>query len=208
SLWTFYFLKMRNFILQRANILSKFFQYGYIHQCVGLHIAGKYGASNEVWLKDGDGNTAGRADILKNDKVWEIKHYKAGVNRMAEATVQAMRYVGLYSKRDGSMITGLGAAHAFKGTFIVNYLNYSYSVYYETPKEGVVLYTVTEIPYRTSADFVFEPKKQKAQEVNNVGITASTVAIPIMFVGGSSPLTSAIGGFYYSGDAAWYVQAK
>ena len=109
---------------------------GFIHRMVQMHIAAFYGVSTEVSL-----STYGRADILSDGAVWEIKH--AGTfpeMRIAEAYAQAFNYVLLNEE-----VTHLGSKDAYAGSFYIGCDGYSYLVEYKTPMDGVILYTITEV---------------------------------------------------------------
>lgn len=67
--------------------------------------------------------------------------------RIAAAAAQALKYANLYSETR----LRLGNVDAFSGTFVINCNNISYSITYETPSPGVILYYVEQLEsYETS----------------------------------------------------------
>ncbi len=148
--------------------LKELFKWGFIHSCVQDHIISRNGGiSKELWLTKEVRLpevgfveiVIGRADLRNNDgAVWEVKH--AGqdpASRTALATTQASFYIGAKCTRDGVVINGLGNANAFSGKFVINYvydgIYESYEVSYDTPSNGVVLYTVKQIKYQETAQY-------------------------------------------------------
>ena len=134
---------------------------GYIHRAVQGHIQENYNVQTEVSLQ-----TFGRADILKDGGVWEIKH--AGTNpamRELSAYAQATTYVWLNEE-----VTHLGGAYAYNGSFYIGCMGSSYLVTYETPCSGVVLYTVSEVNnYNGDYAYVYSPSKQE-DEAKRLGV--------------------------------------
>lgn len=167
---------------------------GFIHRLVQAHIALNYGVETEVTL-----SAYGRADIFHLGKVWEIKH--AGQNsviRIALAMAQAYNYVCLNDE-----VTGLGAAGAYSGEFYVQCLESAYLVEYTTPREGVILYSVTEVSnYNGEYYAVYVPKEVKEkQRLNNA--SPAYILLGCAFVGGPIPnclavRSSSFGDFYYA----------
>ena len=161
--------------------LKELAKWGFIHNCVLDHITGTNGGiSKELWLKrevifPNVGFVEiiiGRADLANEEgAVWEVKH--AGQNpdiRIALATAQASFYIGAKCIRNGIVLKGLGNANAFSGKFIINYvyegIYESYEVSYDTPSNGVVLYTVKQIKYQETAQYYLanEPAHVKKSE--------------------------------------------
>lgn len=62
--------------------------------------------------------------------------------RMREAVDQAVGYIG--GEYEDILIVGLGEAGRFEGTFCIACNSYNYEVNYNTPMDGVILYSVKE----------------------------------------------------------------
>ena len=135
---------------------------GFVHRMVLLHIRmNNPNIATELVLTG-----LGRADVVDPSigVVWEVKH--AGNDpavRIAEALLQAVGYIG--GKQQETTIYGLGEAYRFSGTFFVSVLGTIYQVDYNTPVEGVVLYSVNEVQFRDeeSTVFVYIPKTKKSE---------------------------------------------
>lgn len=101
----------------------------------------------------------GRVDLINSSGlVWEIKHAK-GIpeTRTKAAQKQAMEYEGMQCLATGLMVSGLGPAGAFQGSFTLSISNYYYQITYWTPAEGAVLYSVAEIDKpQTQAAYAYE----------------------------------------------------
>lgn len=87
----------------------------------------------------------GRADVVDKSLgvVWEVKH--SGMfpdKRMLDAAIQALGYVG--GQYEDILIIGLGEADRFEGVFCITCDGHNYEVSYNTPMDGVILYSVQE----------------------------------------------------------------
>ena len=110
---------------------------------------------------------AGRADILAPDtgEIWEIKHGGSTIemqeSRTQEAINQVHRYIGKFAERPLCE----GRAGTFTGAFILNYGNVSYSVTYNTPEPGVILYYVQEMKsYEPAASYAYVPGTSREEK--------------------------------------------
>ncbi len=114
-------------------------EYGLVHRLVQKAcVAQMPGSMMEIGVYRKDGNY-GRADILYNGTVWEVKHKSS----LPLALPQAESY--LEGKPTyGPVIEKLGNAGAFKGSFIIFCMGESYEVTFSTPLEGVVIYDVQQ----------------------------------------------------------------
>ena len=158
-------------------------EYGLVHRLVQIAcVAQKPGSVMEVGVLRENG-FYGRADILYNDKVWEVKH-KAS---KPLALPQAKSYVG-GKPTHGPVITGLGDAETFKGSFIINCMGESYEVTFSTPADGVVLYDVQQKakldlqPDYTYLPFAPQGERLKEGYVRTVHIPTIPIPIPIPVV--------------------------
>jgi len=172
-------------------------QMAYIHIRVQERIVRfNSGIAKELWVAKNN-EQIGRADLvgITTSSVWEVKHLNSKMTLEAGimlAQTQARKYIGAETVRTGTTITGLGAAEAFGGTFVVNCLDSTYEVEYFTPAAGAVLYTVREIEFQANADYAFNyvPARNKQRKMPlgqvpaAVGVTAS-VAVPMICTFGS-----------------------
>jgi len=145
--------------------LTQVFRFGFVHMCVEAHIYSKYasaGVEVELWLEE-SGKLVGRADVMKGNQVWEIKHGGnddlTKASRTTTAAKQAKGYIGKTAIRTSTTVEQLGEANAFEGNFTVTVRDSSYSVKYSTPAEGAIIYIIEEIEYQENADFELLPVK-------------------------------------------------
>ena len=148
---------------------------GYIHRLVQLHIIMVNSYQKELILPG-----IGRPDIynLNTMELWEIKHggstAEMQASRILEADDQVTRYINR-SKEKNIGFYRKGHAGAFTGGFILNYGNFSYSVMYHTPEEGVILYHVERMEhYVHETSYSYEPSSLKKK--SRSGCTAMLVA--------------------------------
>ena len=110
----------------------------------------------------------GRADVVNTEtgRVWEVKHAgKYPELRKLIAAAQAVGYIG--GEQHGVLIEALGDEGEFQGEFLVFCVNRYYLVTYNTPMDGVVLYSVeditgTENAYEYATIYNYNPKKMPA----------------------------------------------
>ena len=116
---------------------------GLIHRLVQAHIL----ANNPNLYVELVLPGYGRADVVDVSvgAVWEVKHAgKDPMGRTAIAAAQAAGYVG--GVQGGVTVNGLGAAGEFSGSFVIILGENTYCVEYSTPVDGVILYSVADIP--------------------------------------------------------------
>ena len=162
---------------------------GFVHRLVQAHIIETYGPnySAELILTG-----FGRADIVSidNGHVWEVKHAgKTPELRAGVAATQAARYIG--GTHGNTLITGLGAAGVFEGSFYILCASDYYQVSYTTPQKGAVLYSVKESTgYSGEVYAAYVPQKQKKPARN------SLIVGTLGFIAGGG------GGFHSAEDIA------
>ena len=160
---------------------------GFVHRAVVSHIQKNYNVRTEVPL-----SKYGRADIVLESAVWEVKH--AGSNplqRMFIAFAEACGYVLINDE-----LNALGMPLMFNNTIYISCEGSSYAVEYCTPFPGVVLYTVKEDPnYNGEYSAVFVPKSKRTKEEssNKTGISG-LIGAPFTFGGATG------GGLIYGFD--------
>ena len=187
-------------------ILREAHDWGFIHRLVQKHIqANNVGITTEAHV-DRTNGTEGRIDILNTENyLWEVKHGgKCPTARAAEAFSQACTYLN-GSLHDGSQVSGLGAAHMFSGSFVVNVnflgTKYSYAVSYSTPNFGVILYSVREIPQQDNSDYDYTYSAQKrlveTSSLTTAMANASIAAVIYNYYAGANTVTA--GGFNAGG---------
>ena len=161
---------------------------GLIHFWVQTQIVeSNVNISMELWLYKDD-RLVGRADIMRDSSVWEIKH--GGSNpedvaaRIQIATAQAESYVGGRTARDGRIVQKLGSAGAFAGSFTINVAGSTYEVTYDTPASGVILYYVKEVKPQENSEYVFEPATQQKTLPASVPNTMQAM-MPVLMFGGA-----------------------
>lgn len=128
-------------------------------------------------------SSIGRADVVHEGLVWEVKHAGANrINRTTEAWAQAITYQ-IFNKE----ITGLGAAGAFDGYFYIGCEGNAYLVSYDTPASGAILYTVSPVQNYTGQYYaVFIPSTNKQEEIEQ-GLQLLIVGGGCMLVAGCLP---------------------
>ena len=160
---------------------------GFVHRMVQLHIKTTNGTNiqTELFLTG-----LGRADVVDRSMcvVWEVKH--AGKNRYARETIareQAKRYI------NGNTIKDLGPAGRFAGTFCITVGDYIYEVNYDTPQDGVIIYTVKDTqksPSEYNFHYAYKPDEEKEKKLApiNSNFSAYYFGIPVGFgyIGGGS----------------------
>ena len=162
--------------------------YGFVHRMVQLHIKlySEMTLCNEVTL-----GGHGRADIVdvNTGAVWEVKHAANDpAGRAILASSQARKYIkGVH---DDILITHLGKAGAFTGSFIIKCDRYHYEVNYWTPQDGAILYSVTEIKDNSGnvfAEFIPSTSTVSKKDKKTVPV-AAYVALGFAMCGGCSGL--------------------
>ena len=158
-------------------------EFGWIHRQVQEHIrmygGGDYGIEKGVYNLAGE--LVGRVDVydIHTGQAWEVK----SVGTQASAYPQLERYLGNHLK-DGTILTA-GDAGRFHGEFVVNYLDSSYLVSYQTPSTGVVTYSVKEITFQKECEYVYVPAKERkiAEETEmNFGHAPQSISAPLILL--------------------------
>ena len=155
---------------------------GYIHKTVQLHIIASGLFSKELYLPG-----TGRADIYdpETGEIWEIKHGGSTLETQNTRIADAEKQIGRYINNKSGIPLHIGHAGAFTGVFMINCGNVSYSVAYDTPQPGVILYYVNESKnYEPAASYAYYPRQERAKYM----IGALLITLPV--AGGSSLLDS------------------
>ena len=160
---------------------------GFIHRAVQGHIIATGLVEKELYLPG-----IGRADIFNPEthEMWEIKYGGSTStmhsNRIFSADDQVSRYIDK-SKKINNIIYQKGCAGAFFGGFILNCGNISYSVTYDTPAEGVILYYVTEMQYYVSGlSKVYVPSSLKNMSKYGLALAGLGLVVAIAHLGSGS----------------------
>ena len=162
------------------------FDMGFIHRMVQAHIVATGGPDikTEMVLTG-----LGRADVVDKSLgvVWEVKHAgKYPDARMFEAAVQAAGYIG--GEYEDVLIIGLGEAGRFNGTFCITCRGQNYEVSYNTPMDGVILYTVTETSNQKEQydySYTYVPKADQETQNGLLCIAAAPAGATGFYGGGS-----------------------
>ena len=136
---------------------------GFIHKTVQAHIVATGLFRDELYLPG-----AGYADIFdpETGEIWEIKHGGSTLDMQASRTNDALRQINRYIDNPTKIPLTAGHAGAFTGSFIINCNNVSYSVSYDTPQPGVILYYVQELRYlERDASYVYYTKENRASQM-------------------------------------------
>ena len=162
---------------------------GMVHRLVQETIKSKYGIDKERWVGMNIGKYFGRVDLLngKTGEVWEIKHGKvkgspAAIARIAEAQMQALKYIGSQTK-EGTPVVKLGAAGAFSGDITIPLYDYVYTIEYETPAPGCVLYYITKS----------ERQKSKEEVMATAAAAAATATYTATVIAGAPAVIGSAG---------------
>ncbi len=162
---------------------------GMVHRLVQETIKSKYGIDKERWVGMNIGKYFGRVDLLNTDtyEVWEIKHGKvkgspAAIARIAEAQMQALKYIGSQTK-EGTPVVKLGAAGAFSGDITIPLYDYVYTIEYETPAPGCVLYYITKS----------ERQKSKEEVMATAAAAAATATYTATVIAGAPAVIGSAG---------------
>ena len=144
-----------------------------------MYGGGDYGIEKGVYNLAGE--LVGRVDVydIHTGQAWEVK----SVGTQASAYPQLERYLGNHLK-DGTILTA-GDAGRFHGEFVVNYLDSSYLVSYQTPSTGVVTYSVKEITFQKECEYVYVPAKERkiAEETEmNFGHAPQSISAPLILL--------------------------
>ena len=157
---------------------------GFIHRMVQAHILETGGPNIKAELIL---TGLGRADVVDVSlgTVWEVKH--SGMYpevRILEALVQAVGYIG--GEYEDILIVGLGESGRFEGVFCITCNGYNYEVSYNTPTDGVILYSVKETSNSQEAyayAYEYVPKTVEQESLGVVAVPAG--ALGFGFGGGS-----------------------
>ena len=158
-------------------------EFGWIHRKVQEHIWAQSAGNcaGEKGVYDSTGKFIGRVDVydVHTGQAWEVK----SVGTQASAYPQLERYLGNHLKGGATLIAG--DAGRFHGEFVVNYLDSSYLVSYQTPSTGVVTYSVKEITFQKECEYVYIPAKErkKAEETEmNFGHAPQSISAPLILL--------------------------
>lgn len=191
-------------------VLKKTGNWGFIHRCVQAEIDNEdAGILTEVvipkYVPYMNRKVNYRADVVNhnNGSVWEIKHAgKDPAMRTYVAQFQALHYInGDYKKgKHEGTTTYLGRSGAFSGRFNIAVGAIAYEVYYYTPANGAILYTITELgdKHAYAYSYAVEYEEEKSTSYVTSGITVPALAwSAFLFVpsfAGSGGVTAIYGG--------------
>lgn len=178
---------------ERANIWGVLFRDhnpGFIHRAVQAHIIST-GLFNKELVLPG----IGRADIYDPDtlEIWEIKHGGSTEDMQNQRMQDAFNQVNRYATKCTDKPLRIGHAGAFTGSFLLNSGNLTYTVTYETPQPGVILYYVQENKrFDRDASFVYAPAENKILQSVSPLVALGLVLACAGGVSGLDPLCQAI----------------
>lgn len=158
-----------------ALVAKTLLDWGLAHRLVQADIKAKHFCVEIEVPVDRNHYRGGRVDVYQNGRIWEVK----STGSADLAAPQARSYLGCKVSDSDSWVKELGPANAFSGNIHLSLLGYNYEIEYNTPQEGVILYSVCEI----------KPAKQESVEpaTAEAPIPVRAPCIPIIIPGGPAP---------------------
>ena len=178
--------------------------FGFIHFAVQFHIIkNNPGIGMEKAVYNSSNEKCGRADVfdLTTGEVWEIKTEKTGKK---EASDQVSIYCQTGNRlNDCNEALKKGEAGRFQDSFYLSCLGERYTVTYETPAPGVILYRVEKTNTQGNDDYaVYVPKFRRSKDSQST-IGGKTVYGGRTSSGGGSIAACGVAGLFLLGFACF-----